>query len=155
MWGKLTAALDTLAPVRPAAPSLARARRRVGTAPLRRLFETRAGPVADRGQAGSFYRGLRTVALDGTYLHAPDDAQVTWRYPKRVGQVLEFGYPLLPSPNFRPPRARQRPFARMGWIFCAGGASFSAPSQVVRSSGLDRFVGESQSSAGRVRLLAL
>ncbi|MEV1179475.1 transposase [Nonomuraea sp. NPDC049784] len=53
-----------------------------------------AGPVADPGQAGSFYRGLRTVALDGTHLHAPDDEQVTWRYPKRSGDVLEFGYPL-------------------------------------------------------------
>ncbi|MFI6448835.1 transposase domain-containing protein [Kitasatospora sp. NPDC050543] len=95
VWGKLTAALDTLAPVHSAASSLARARRRVGTAPLRWLFEIRAGPVAGRGQAGSFYQGLRTVALDGTYLHAPDEAQVTWRYPKRVGQVLEFGYPLL------------------------------------------------------------
>jgi hypothetical protein len=75
--------------------SLARARRRVGTAPLRRLFETLAGPVADRGQAGAFYRGLRTVALDGTHLHAPDDEQVIWRYPKRSGEQLEFGYPLL------------------------------------------------------------
>jgi hypothetical protein len=95
VWGKLTAALGALAPVRPAASSLARARRRVGTAPLRRLFEVLAGPVADGGQAGSFYRGLRTVALDGTHLHAPDDAQVTWRYPKRSGDTLEFGYPLL------------------------------------------------------------
>lgn len=95
VWGKLTAALDVLAPIRPAASSLARARRRVGTAPLRRLFEVLAGPVADRGRAGSFYRGLRTVAIDGTHLHAPDDEQVTWRYPKRAGEHLEFGYPLL------------------------------------------------------------
>ncbi|WP_275461037.1 hypothetical protein [Streptomyces noursei] len=56
------------------------------------MFETIAGPVAGPGQAGSFYRGLRTVALDGTYLHVPDDEQVTWRYPKRVGELLEFGY---------------------------------------------------------------
>jgi hypothetical protein len=95
VWGKLTAALSTLAPICPAASSLARARRRVGAAPLRRLFEVLAGPVADRGQAGSFYRGLRTVALDGTHLHVPDDEQVTWRFPKRSGEQLEFGYPLL------------------------------------------------------------
>ncbi|WP_371503141.1 IS4 family transposase [Kitasatospora sp. NBC_00374] len=95
VWNKLTAALGTLAPVRPAASSLARARRRVGTAPLRRLFEILAGPVAGRGQAGSFYRGLRTVAIDGTFLHAPDTEQITWRYPKRIGDTIEFGYPLL------------------------------------------------------------
>ncbi|MFZ3475154.1 transposase [Streptomyces sp. 4.24] len=57
------------------------------------MFETLAGPVAGRSQAGVFYRGLRTVALDGTHLHVPDD--VTWRYPKRKGEKLEFGYPLL------------------------------------------------------------
>jgi hypothetical protein len=95
VWGKLTAALDGFALVRPAASSLARARRRIGTAPLRRLFEVLAGPVAGPRQAGSFYQGLRTVALDGTCLHVPDDAQVTWRYPKRSGDTLEFGYPLL------------------------------------------------------------
>lgn len=96
VWGKLVAGLDGLALVRPAASSLARARRRVGTAPLRRLFEILAGPVAGPGQAGSFYRGLRTVALDGTYLHVPDDTQVSWRYPKRSGRdMLESGYPLL------------------------------------------------------------
>ncbi|MFE7526365.1 IS4 family transposase [Kitasatospora sp. NPDC057542] len=95
VWGKLTAALGPLTPIHPAASSLARARRRLSAAPLRRLFETIAGPVAGPGQAGSFYRGLRTVALDGTYLHVPDDEQVTWRYPKRVGELLGFGYPLL------------------------------------------------------------
>lgn len=95
VWGKLTAALDGFALVRPAASSLARARRRVGAAPLRRLFEILAGPVAGPGQRGSFYRGLRTVALDGTHLHVPDDGQVTWRYPKRSGDTVEFGYPLL------------------------------------------------------------
>ncbi|WP_258044634.1 transposase domain-containing protein [Streptomyces sp. SM11] len=71
VWSKLTAALTPLALVRPAGSSLTRARRRVGAAPLRRLFETLAGPVARPGQDGSFYRGLRTVAVDGTLLHTP------------------------------------------------------------------------------------
>ncbi|MFF3959239.1 transposase domain-containing protein [Streptomyces sp. NPDC001890] len=79
VWSKLTAALTPLALVCPAVSSLTRARRRVGAAPLRRLFETLAGPVARPGQAGSFYRGLRTVAVDGTLLHTPDDEMLTWR----------------------------------------------------------------------------
>ncbi|MEJ8632103.1 transposase domain-containing protein [Streptomyces sp. MS2.AVA.5] len=95
VWSKLTAALTPLALVRPAVSSLTRARRMVGAAPLRRLFETFAGPVARPGQAGSFYRRLRTVAVDGTLLHTPDDETLTWRYPKRAGESLEFGYPLL------------------------------------------------------------
>jgi hypothetical protein len=95
VWGKLTAALTGLALPRPAISSLARARRRVGAAPLRRLFETLAGPVGLPSQPGVCYRGLRTVAIDGTTLHTPDEPQITCRYPKRAGEAREFGYPLL------------------------------------------------------------
>jgi hypothetical protein len=84
-----------LALVRSAVSSLSRARQRIGAAPLRRLFETLAGPVAHRGQSGAFWRGLRTVAVDGTLLHTPDEPAITWRYSKRSGDHLEFGYPLL------------------------------------------------------------
>ena len=95
VWAKLTAGLDGLPVARPAVSSLSRARRRVGPAPLRRLFETLAGPVAAAGQPGVFYRGLRTVAVDGTCLHVPDEQALTWRYPKRAGEGPGFGYPLL------------------------------------------------------------
>ena len=95
VWDKLTAGLGELPLARPAASSLCRARRRIGAGPLQRLFETLAGPVGLPGQAGVFYRGLRTVAVDGTHLHVPDDPAVTWRYPRRAGERLEFGYPLI------------------------------------------------------------
>jgi hypothetical protein len=95
VWDKLTAGLGGMPAARPAASSLCRARRRIGAGPLRRLFETLAGPVGVPGQAGVFYRGLRTVAVDGTYLHAPDDPAITWRYRRRAGGRREFGYPLL------------------------------------------------------------
>jgi hypothetical protein len=95
VWGRLVAGLEGLALVRPAVSSLSRARRRIGVTPLRCLFETLAGPVAHRGQAGAFWRGLRTVAVDGTLLHTPDEPAITWRYLKRAGDRLEFGYPLL------------------------------------------------------------
>lgn len=95
VWGKLVAGLEGLPLVRPAISSLSRARRRIGAAPLRLLFETLAGPVARPGQTGVFYRGLRTVAVDGTLLHTPDDEALVWRYPKRIGEGMEFGYPLL------------------------------------------------------------
>ncbi|MFE6692316.1 IS4 family transposase [Streptomyces sp. NPDC057743] len=94
-WGKLVASLDSLPLVWPSASALSRARRRIGSAPLRRLFEALSGPVARRGAPGVFYRGLRTVAIDGTHLHVPNEEAVTWHYPKRQGKKLEFGYPLL------------------------------------------------------------
>lgn len=95
VWGKLGAGLHGITVARPCASSLSRARRRLGSAPLRRLFEILAGPVATPAQAGSFYRGLRAVAVDGTTLSIPDEEAVTWRFPKHGGPVLEFGYPLL------------------------------------------------------------
>ncbi|MFE9313464.1 IS4 family transposase [Streptomyces sp. NPDC006706] len=95
VWDKLGTGLRGTAVARPCASSLSRARRRLGSAPLRRLFEILAGPVATRAQAGSFYRGLRAVAVDGTTLSIPDEEAVTWYFPKHGGQVLEFGYPLL------------------------------------------------------------
>ncbi|MFD5470954.1 hypothetical protein [Streptomyces sp. NPDC127105] len=75
--------------------SVSRARRRLVSAPLHRLFEVLVGPVATRAQTGSFWRGLQAVAVDGTALSIPNEETVTWRFPKRGGQVLEFRYTLL------------------------------------------------------------
>jgi hypothetical protein len=97
VWDKLTAGMissRSRGPC-PCSSSLSRARRRLGSEPLRRLFAVLAGPVADRGQACAFYRGLRLVAVDGTTLSAPDEEAVTWYYRKHIGTVRTFGYPLV------------------------------------------------------------
>jgi hypothetical protein len=49
VWAKLTAELGSLRLTRPNVSSLSRARRRVGAAPLRALFETLAGAVGRPG----------------------------------------------------------------------------------------------------------
>ncbi|MFE7216914.1 transposase [Streptomyces sp. NPDC001698] len=59
------------------------------------MFTVLAGPVADRGQCGTFYQGLRLVAIDGTTLSAPDEETVTWHYRKHIGTLRSFGYPLV------------------------------------------------------------
>ncbi|WP_406416323.1 transposase domain-containing protein [Streptomyces sp. NBC_00873] len=94
-WNALTASLQGLPLVRPALSSLSRARRRIGSAPLKALFKALASLVGRPRDAGVTWRALRCVALDGTLLHVPDDEQLTWRYPKRSGERLEFGYPVL------------------------------------------------------------
>ncbi|GGW29095.1 transposase [Streptomyces griseoloalbus] len=35
------------------------------------------------------------VAIDGTTLNVPDEPAVTWHYPKHVGPMREFGYPIV------------------------------------------------------------
>jgi Insertion element 4 transposase N-terminal len=52
--------------------SIARARARLGPAPLRELFVEVARPLATRKTKGAWYRGWRLVALDGTTLDVPD-----------------------------------------------------------------------------------
>ncbi|MFG2915970.1 IS4 family transposase [Kitasatospora sp. NPDC048298] len=97
VWGKLVASLDALALARPCTSALCRARRRVGAAPFQALFEVLAGPVAQPQTPGAFWRGLRTVAIDGTSLHLPDSEPITALHAKRKrkGEDVQFGYPLL------------------------------------------------------------
>jgi hypothetical protein len=98
VWAKLTAGLAALNVVTPTSGALARARRRVGPAPLRALFEAISGVVARPGTPGAFWRGLRVVAFDATTMHVPEALcrnGFTKRAGKRAGVEVTFGYPLL------------------------------------------------------------
>jgi hypothetical protein len=63
-----------LRPGEPAPPrnSLCVARRRLGVAPLRRLFARLVRPLAGPATPGATYKGLHLVAVDGTVLDVPD-----------------------------------------------------------------------------------
>jgi len=52
--------------------SLCVARRRLGIAPMRHLFERVVRPLARPETPGAFYRGLRLMGIDGTVLDIPD-----------------------------------------------------------------------------------
>ncbi len=52
--------------------SLCVARKRLGVAPLRELFQTTVGPLAQPETPGAFYRGFRLVAIDGVVFDTPD-----------------------------------------------------------------------------------
>jgi hypothetical protein len=56
----------------PTTGAIARARARLGPEPLEALFAQACRPLAAAGSPGSFYRGWRLVALDGTTLEVPD-----------------------------------------------------------------------------------
>lgn len=113
VWDKLCAGLRGIAVARPCA-----ARRRLGSAPLRRLFEILVGPVATRAQASSFHHGLRVVVVDGTTLSIPDEEAVTWRFPKHGGKCSSSAArscvwwrwsSAAPAPSSARPSARTRP----------------------------------------------
>lgn len=77
---------------RVSASALVQARRRIGARPLRRIFEMLRGPAPTVNKHGSWYRGLRLCAVDGTVLALPDTWQNLRKYSKHQGKELA-GYP--------------------------------------------------------------
>jgi hypothetical protein len=96
VWRKLTAGLAGLNLPQPSEKALRDLRRRLGPAPLRALFETVAGPLAQPHTPGVQFAGLRTVAFDGlNSLKIPDTSRNrSWagKIRHRLGLA---GYPAL------------------------------------------------------------
>jgi hypothetical protein len=68
VWAKMISGLDGLGVVTPTAGALAQARRRIGVAPLRALFDLLRGPVTGLGTKGVYWRGRLVTAIEGTMM---------------------------------------------------------------------------------------
>jgi hypothetical protein len=95
VWAHLVAGLDGPAVVRPSAAALAAARRRIGAAPLRVLFDLLRGPAAGPATRGAWWHGRLVVALDGTTLGCPDTPANLRVYRRGGGHHGGTGYPLV------------------------------------------------------------
>nr|WP_281070146.1 transposase domain-containing protein [Paeniglutamicibacter psychrophenolicus] len=73
--------------------ALTQARRRIGVAPLRRLFEMLRGPAPTTTREGSFFGKYRICAIDGMVLTLPDTPQILTKYTKQRGNHGGTGYP--------------------------------------------------------------
>jgi hypothetical protein len=94
VWARMTAGLDGLAVAVPTAGGLAQARRRVGIAPLRALFDLLRGPAAGLSVKGVHWRGRLVCAIDGTILGCPDTPANLRVYQRGGGYQGGTGYPL-------------------------------------------------------------
>jgi hypothetical protein len=96
VWGRLTAGLRVLGIPVPSARALRDLRRRIGAAPVRRLFEVLAGPLGQPRTPGIMFGGYRTVSFDGCRsLKVPDTAaNRAWLGKPRLARG-EAGYPAL------------------------------------------------------------
>jgi transposase IS4-like protein/DDE family transposase len=96
VWGKLTAGLRALGLPSPSARALRDLRRRVGTAPVKRLFEVLAGPLGQPRTPGIMFAGYRTVSFDGCKsVKVPDTpANRAWLGKHSLGKS-EAAYPAL------------------------------------------------------------
>jgi len=93
VWRKLTGGLAGIAAAAPTAGALAQARRRVGAAPLRFLFDLLRGPAAVPRGHGGWWRGLLVCAIDGTILTVPDSPANLARFTRQACNHGGTGYP--------------------------------------------------------------
>ncbi|MGW7673991.1 transposase domain-containing protein [Streptomyces sp. NPDC054775] len=92
VWDKLTAGLCGMPVVCPSARALRDLRRRIGSAPVRALFEVLAGLLARPTTPGVRFGSYRTVSFDGcSSLRVPDsERNRAW-----LGRTSHHGYPTL------------------------------------------------------------
>jgi hypothetical protein len=96
VWAKLTAGLDGLELPSPSPKALRDLRRRIGTAPVKALFEVLAGPVAQPSAPGVRFGRYRTVAFDGcTSIKVPDTARNRGWLGKMKAALGVTGYPAV------------------------------------------------------------
>lgn len=79
--------------------ALSKARERVGSEPLKRLFEVTAVPMADPLTPGGFYRDWRLMSIGGSTLEVVDTA----------GNVARFGCPGVS-------RGERNAYPRLRWV---------------------------------------
>jgi hypothetical protein len=94
VWARMIAGLDGLEVAVPSAGGLAQARRRVGVAPLRALFDLLRGPAAGMSVKGVRWRGRLVCAVDGIILGCPDTPANLRVYQRGGGYQGGTGYPL-------------------------------------------------------------
>jgi hypothetical protein len=68
--------------------AISRARDRLGSAPMRALFEATAKPTIPAGHDEVFWRGLRKVVVDGTVFDVPASADNAAAFDTPAGGVL-------------------------------------------------------------------
>jgi hypothetical protein len=95
VWHKLSAGLAGLPVANLSDNALWQARARLGTTPLRWLFDLLRGPAATCRAAGVRWCGLLVCAIDGTSMSVPDGARNLAAYAKQPGNHGGSGYPLL------------------------------------------------------------
>ncbi|WP_433725082.1 IS4 family transposase [Nocardia sp. CA-129566] len=91
VWARMTAGLAGVPVADPVSSALSQARRRIGIAPLRALFDLIKGPAAGAAR----WRGLLVCAIDGTSMFTPDSPANVAAYGHAGGGNGPSGYPML------------------------------------------------------------
>lgn len=74
---------------------ISKARSRLGSLPLKALWEESRQLLAQEGEVGSFYRGLRLMAIDGSTLDVPDTNKNLLHFGKQNSGRGESAFPKM------------------------------------------------------------
>lgn len=77
----------------PTDSAFSQARRRLGVAPMRRLFLETARPMATHQTIGAFHRGWRLMGVDGTVLDLPDTPENARTFGRPGGGRSDGAFP--------------------------------------------------------------
>jgi hypothetical protein len=80
---------------RSARSSISQARQRLGSEPLKRLYETEVGPIAVEKTRGAWYRQWKLVSLDGSSLDVADTAENEAAFGRPAVGRGKSGFPQL------------------------------------------------------------
>jgi hypothetical protein len=105
VWARMIAGLDGLGVSTPTAGALAQARRRIGVAPVRALFDLLRGPAAVSlavggvaagvSRKGVYWRGRLVTAIDATVMCCPDTPANLRVFSRGAGSHGGTGYPMI------------------------------------------------------------
>ncbi len=95
VWARMVTGLEGLPVATPSPAALAAARRRIGPAPMRALFDLLRGPAAGPATKGVWWRGRLVCAIDGTTMCCPDTPANLAVYCKGGGHHGGTGYPMV------------------------------------------------------------
>lgn len=95
VWRKLTGALGPIPIPKITGTALWDARTRLGVRPMRTLFDLLRGPACAIRTGGARWKGMLTVAIDGTCLDVPDSPLHRARLGKGSNQYATSGYPQI------------------------------------------------------------
>jgi hypothetical protein len=95
VWHRLTCGLEGLEVATPTTGALCQARRRIGIAPLRALFDLLRGPAAGIASTGVRWHGLLVTAIDGTTMTVADSTANLSVFTKPGSHNGGSGYPLM------------------------------------------------------------
>ncbi|WUQ01550.1 IS4 family transposase [Streptomyces sp. NBC_00247] len=95
VWRKLTASLEAIPVANVTGTALWHARTRLGARPMQALFDLLRGPATAIRTAGAHFKGLLTVAIDGTCLDVPDSPLHRARLGGITNQYGTSGYPQI------------------------------------------------------------